>query len=138
MTNWSLPPAVSLETARAEGFDADASIFAPSDRAHFFPTEAKMPMQLVFDRKSLRVLGVQAFGAANDAVLAWINAAANVAIKDFLDWIAAPSSQPDRLALDIRHPKEVEPFARNSAIFGWASPTTRYAGTLTNCPWTKP
>jgi NADPH-dependent 2,4-dienoyl-CoA reductase/sulfur reductase-like enzyme/rhodanese-related sulfurtransferase len=149
---------LSLETARGEGFAADASISAPSDRAHFFPTESKIPMQLVFDRKSRRVLGVQAFGAANDAVLARINAAAaliskggtiddfsllemayappfataidalnaaanvadnmacgrqrNVAIKNFLDWIAAPSSRPDWLALDIRHPKEVETFAR--------------------------
>jgi NADPH-dependent 2,4-dienoyl-CoA reductase/sulfur reductase-like enzyme/rhodanese-related sulfurtransferase len=148
---------LSLETARAEGFDADASISAPSDRAHFFPTESKMPMQLVFDRKSRRVLGVQAFGAANDAVLARINASAaliskggtiddfsllemayappfataidalnaaanvadnmacgrqrNVAIKDFLDWIDAPTSRPDWLALDLRHPKEAEPFA---------------------------
>jgi NADPH-dependent 2,4-dienoyl-CoA reductase/sulfur reductase-like enzyme len=55
---------LSLEMARAEEFDADASISAPSDRAHFFPTEAKMPMQLVFDRKGRRVLGIQAFGAA--------------------------------------------------------------------------
>lgn len=148
---------ISLEVAKAEGFDADASISAPSDRAHFFPTEAKMPMQLVFDRKSRRVLGVQAFGAMSDAVLARIdtsaaliakggtiddfsllemayappfataidalNAAANVAdnmacgrqrnvsIEDFLAWMDAPDSRPDWLALDIRHPKEVEPFA---------------------------
>jgi NADPH-dependent 2,4-dienoyl-CoA reductase/sulfur reductase-like enzyme/rhodanese-related sulfurtransferase len=148
---------LSLEAARAEGFDADASITAPSDRAHFFPTEAKMPMQLVFDRKSRRVLGLQIFGASNDAALARIDAAAaliskggtiddfsllemayappfataidalnaaanvadnmacgrqrNVGIQDFLDWMGAPASRPDWLALDVRHPKEVEPFA---------------------------
>lgn len=148
---------LSLETARAEGFDADASISAPSDRAHFFPTESKMPMQLVFDRKTRRVLGVQAFGPMNDAVLARIDAAAaliskegtiddfsllemayappfataidalnaaanvadnmacgrqrNIAVNDFLAWIDNPASHGDWLALDIRHPKEVEPFA---------------------------
>ncbi len=36
----------------------------------------------------------------------------NVAIQDFLDWIAAPITRPDWLALDIRHPKEVEPFVQ--------------------------
>jgi len=147
---------LSLESAKAEGFDADAAITAPSDRAHFFPTEAKMPLQLVFDRKDRRVLGVQAFGDMNDAVMARINAAAaliskggtiddfsvlempyappfstaidalnaaanvadnmaynrqrNVSIKNFLSWIDDPESQPDWLALDIRHPNEVGPF----------------------------
>lgn len=148
---------LSLETALAEGFDADASMTAPSDRAHFFPTETKMPMQLVFDKTNRRVLGVQAFGANTDAVLARIdasaallskggtiedfsllemayappfataidalNAAANVAdniaagrqrnisIDDYLAWMDNPSSQPDWLVLDIRHPNEVGPFA---------------------------
>ncbi len=72
---------ISLETALAEGFDADASISAPSDRAHFFPTEAKIPLQLVFDRPSRRVLGVQGFGPMGDAVLARINAAAALIAK---------------------------------------------------------
>lgn len=142
-----------LEAAKAEGFDAAASISAPSDRAHFFPTQAVMPIQMVFDRKSRRVLGVQAFGAMNDAVLARINAAAaliskkatiedfsllemayappfstaidalnaaanvadniasgrqrSVSIKDFTNWAADMSSQPDWVALDLRHPNDV-------------------------------
>ncbi len=159
---------LSLETARAEGFDADASLTAPSDRAHFFPTESKMPMQLVFDRQSRRVLGVQAFGPMNDAVLARIDAAAaliakggtiddcsllemayappfataidalnaaanvadniargrqrNVAVTDFLAWIANPGSRSDWLALDIRHPKEVAPFAEQFGSIWLAMP----------------
>ncbi len=67
---------ISLQTALNEGFDADAAITAASDRAHFFPTETKIPLQLVFDRSSRRVLGVQAFGTMTDAVLARINASA--------------------------------------------------------------
>lgn len=147
---------LSLESARAAGFDADAAITAPSDRAHFFPTESKIPLQMVFDRRTRRVLGVQGFGPMNDAVLARIDAAAaliakngtiddfslcemayappfataldalnaaanvadnmqmnrqrNVAIPDFLAWMNDFSSQPDWLALDIRHPAEVKPF----------------------------
>ncbi|PLX50647.1 MAG: pyridine nucleotide-disulfide oxidoreductase [Desulfobulbaceae bacterium] len=72
---------LSLESARAAGFDADAAITAPSDRAHFFPTEAKIPLQLVFDRRTRRVLGVQGFGPMNDAVLARIDAAAALIAK---------------------------------------------------------
>ncbi|MFO7760883.1 MAG: FAD-dependent oxidoreductase [Desulfobia sp.] len=149
---------LSLQSALAEGFEADASITAPSDRAHFFPTETKMPLQLVFDRRDRKVLGVQGFGAFNDAVLARINSAAaliakggtiedfsllemayappfstaidalnaaanvaenqaagrqrNVSIEKFLSWMENFDSQPDWLALDIRHPKETAPFIK--------------------------
>jgi rhodanese-related sulfurtransferase len=72
---------LSLESARAEGFDAEAAITAPPDRAHFFPTETKIPLQLVFDRNTRRVLGVQGFGTMTDAVLARINAAAALIAK---------------------------------------------------------
>ncbi|MEN8257446.1 MAG: FAD-dependent oxidoreductase [Thermodesulfobacteriota bacterium] len=72
---------LSLESARAAGFDADAAITAPSDRAHFFPTESKIPLQMVFDRRTRRVLGVQGFGPMNDAVLARIDAAAALIAK---------------------------------------------------------
>jgi len=66
---------LSLETARAEGFDADCSYTAPSDRAHFYPEQKVFCLELVFDRRSRRVLGVQGFGAANDALFARLNAA---------------------------------------------------------------
>ncbi len=72
---------LSLEMALEEGFDADAALSAPSDRAHFFPTEAKIPLQMVFDRKSRRVLGVQGFGPMGDAVLPRIDAAAGLIAK---------------------------------------------------------
>lgn len=152
---------ICLQTALNEGFDADAAITAASDRAHFFPTETKIPLQLVFDRGSRRVLGVQAFGTMTDAVLARINASAaliaqggtiddfstlemayappfataidalnsaanvadnmaadrqrNISIEDYLAWMAEPASQPDWLALDIRHPKEADAFKK---VFG--------------------
>lgn len=69
---------LSLETALAEGFTAEAVTTAQSDRAHFFPNQAVIPLRLVFDRKSRKVLGCQGFGPMGDAVLARIDAAAAV------------------------------------------------------------
>ncbi|MBU0483292.1 MAG: FAD-dependent oxidoreductase [Proteobacteria bacterium] len=72
---------LSYQTAKAEGFDADYVISAQSDRAHFFPEQAVIPLQMVFDRKTRRVLGLQGFGPMNDAVLARIDAAAALIAK---------------------------------------------------------
>ncbi|HHD64667.1 MAG TPA: pyridine nucleotide-disulfide oxidoreductase [Desulfobulbaceae bacterium] len=81
---------ISYEVALSEGFDADYALIAPSDRAHFFPGEAIAVYQLVFDRSSRRVLGMQGFGVMNDSVSARIDAAAvmitnNAVIEDFRD-----------------------------------------------------
>jgi len=67
---------LSLATARAEGFDAEASLSSPADRAHFYPGQEIMCLQLVFDRRTRRVLGLQGSGAVNDALSARIDAAA--------------------------------------------------------------
>jgi NADPH-dependent 2,4-dienoyl-CoA reductase/sulfur reductase-like enzyme/rhodanese-related sulfurtransferase len=149
---------LSYQAAKAEGFDADYVISAQSDRAHFFPEQSVIPLQMVFDRKSRRVLGVQGFGPMGDGILARIdaaagliakggtiddfsklemayappfataldalNATANVAdnkaagrlhtvdIDAYMSWMAEPNSQPDWLALDIRHPAETEIFSK--------------------------
>ncbi|MBU0481840.1 MAG: FAD-dependent oxidoreductase [Proteobacteria bacterium] len=67
---------LNLAAARAEGFAADAVITAQSDRAHFFPEQSVIPLQMIFDRQSRRILGLQGFGPMGDAVLARIDAAA--------------------------------------------------------------
>lgn len=67
---------LSLEMAKAEGYDADFSLTAPADRAHFYPSQEIICCIMVFDRRSRKVLGVQAFGPMNDNVSARINAAA--------------------------------------------------------------
>ena len=79
---------LSLDVALAEGFDADVALTAPSDRAHFFPTEAVVCFQMVFDRRTRRVLGVQGFGPMGDGISARIDAAAayitmGATIEDF-------------------------------------------------------
>lgn len=79
---------ITYEAALQEGFDADYALTSPPDRAHFFPDQAVVILQLVFDRRSRRVLGLQAFGMMNDSISARVNAAAGLisqggTIEDF-------------------------------------------------------
>jgi NADPH-dependent 2,4-dienoyl-CoA reductase/sulfur reductase-like enzyme/rhodanese-related sulfurtransferase len=67
---------LSLDAALAEGFDADISLTSPSDRAHFFPTQEIIFLEMVFDRRSRRVLGLQGVGPMNDGLSARLDAAA--------------------------------------------------------------
>jgi NADPH-dependent 2,4-dienoyl-CoA reductase/sulfur reductase-like enzyme/rhodanese-related sulfurtransferase len=67
---------LSLEAAKAEGFDADVSLTAPSDRAHFFPSSGILCLELVFDRRTRKVLGFQGVGPMNDALSVRLDAAA--------------------------------------------------------------
>ncbi len=95
---------LSLEVARAEGFDADRVITAQSDRAHFFPTQAIIPLEMVFDRRTRRVLGVQGFGPMGDAVLARLDAAAALiakaaTVEDFIN-LEMAYAPPFATALD--------------------------------------
>lgn len=79
---------ITFDAALAEGFDADYALTSPPDRAHFFPNQAVVILQLVFDRRSRRVLGLQAFGMMNDSISARVDAAAGLiagggTIEDF-------------------------------------------------------
>ncbi len=67
---------LSLEVAREEGFDADFSLSAPSDRAHFYPGQDIICLELLFDRRTRKVLGFQGTGPLNDALSARIDAVA--------------------------------------------------------------
>jgi len=95
---------ISYETALTEGFDADYSLTAPADRAHFFPGEAIVVYQLVFERKSRRVLGLQGFGMMNDSISARIDTAAaliakGATIEDFMT-VEMAYSPPFSAAID--------------------------------------
>ncbi|WP_310599386.1 FAD-dependent oxidoreductase [Desulfobulbus sp.] len=72
---------LTYEAALAEGFAADYALTSPSDRAHFFPDQAVVILQLVFDRRSRRVLGLQAFGMMNDSISARVDTAAALIAK---------------------------------------------------------
>jgi NADPH-dependent 2,4-dienoyl-CoA reductase/sulfur reductase-like enzyme/rhodanese-related sulfurtransferase len=75
---------LSCTSARALGYDAEVAITAQSDRAHFFPTQSVIMLQMVFDKSSRKVLGLQGFGPMNDSILARINAAAGLIAKGAL------------------------------------------------------
>jgi NADPH-dependent 2,4-dienoyl-CoA reductase/sulfur reductase-like enzyme/rhodanese-related sulfurtransferase len=95
---------ISYETALAEGFDADYSLTAPADRAHFFPGEAIAVFQMVFDRSTRRILGLQGFGMMNDSILARIDTAASLIakgakIEDFMT-VEMAYSPPFSAAID--------------------------------------
>jgi NADPH-dependent 2,4-dienoyl-CoA reductase/sulfur reductase-like enzyme/rhodanese-related sulfurtransferase len=75
---------LSCTTAKGLGYNAGVAITAQSDRAHFFPTQAVIMLQMVFDKASRKVLGLQGFGPMNDSVLARINAAAGLIARGAL------------------------------------------------------
>lgn len=79
---------LTLKEALAEGFDADVSLTSPSDRAHFFPGQDILCMELVFDKRTRRVLGFEGTGPMNDGLSARLDAAAvaltnGATIEDF-------------------------------------------------------
>lgn len=79
---------LSLEAARAEGFDAEISLTSPSDRAHFYPGHEILCMELVFDKRTRKVLGLEGVGPMNDGLSARLDAAAvaishGMTIEDF-------------------------------------------------------
>ncbi len=66
---------LTFRAAKTDGLNADFVITAQSDRAHFFPEQTVIPLQMVFDRDSRRVVGLQGFGPMGDGILARIDAA---------------------------------------------------------------
>ena len=50
---------LSIEVSRREGFDAISALVVQFDRAHFYPEKDLMTLELVVERSSGRVLGIQ-------------------------------------------------------------------------------
>jgi NADPH-dependent 2,4-dienoyl-CoA reductase/sulfur reductase-like enzyme/rhodanese-related sulfurtransferase len=95
---------LSLETALAEGFDAGFSLSSPSDRAHFYPGQDIICLEMIFDKRTRRVLGFQGTGPLNDALSVRIDAAAvalsvGATIDDFAN-IEMAYSPPFSSAID--------------------------------------
>jgi len=120
---------LSCMSAKGLGYDAAVAITAQSDRAHFFPTQAVILLQMVFDKTSRKVLGLQGFGPMNDSVLARINGAAGLIakgayIEDFsnlelayappfstaVDALNATANVADNLAAGRLRPLSIEDF----------------------------
>jgi len=96
---------LSLEMARRAGFDAVSVQVAQLDRAHFYPDKAMMHLELVVDRKSRRILGIQGFGKQGDAVVGRINMVAAILEDrptiDRLSNVELAYSPPFSAAMDV-------------------------------------
>ncbi|MCW7755084.1 FAD-dependent oxidoreductase [Desulfobotulus sp. H1] len=67
---------LTLKRALEEGFDAVSVRMCQLDRAHFYPTKELMYLELVVDRKTRQILGIQGSGSKGDATVGRINAVA--------------------------------------------------------------
>ena len=67
---------LTLEGARNAGFDAVSTQVMAIDRAHFYPEHTLMSLELVAERGTKRVLGVQGASVSGDALVGKINTVA--------------------------------------------------------------
>ena len=96
---------IHLKTALAEGFDAVHAFVVQADRAHFYPTQDLMYLQVTVDRKTRRILGAQGVGHNGDALVGRIDGIAAMlpfrATLDDLSNMEVAYSPPYASALDI-------------------------------------
>jgi rhodanese-related sulfurtransferase len=69
---------LSIEVARSEGFDAVSAFVVQFDRAHFYPEKDLMSLEMVVEKGSGRVLGIQGVGSMGDGTVGRINAVASI------------------------------------------------------------
>ena len=69
---------LTIERAKAFGFDAISASLEQLDRAHFYPEKHMMTLELVVERGTRRVLGIQGVCEDGDALKARIDAVATM------------------------------------------------------------
>jgi rhodanese-related sulfurtransferase len=69
---------LNLANALKAGYNAVSVQVAQLDRAHFYPDKAMMHLELVIEKDTRKVLGIQGFGEEGDAVVGRINAVAAI------------------------------------------------------------
>jgi NADPH-dependent 2,4-dienoyl-CoA reductase/sulfur reductase-like enzyme/rhodanese-related sulfurtransferase len=69
---------LNIEAARQEGFDAMSALVIQFDRAHFYPEKDLMTLELVVEKTSGRVLGIQGVGPMGEGTVGRINAVASI------------------------------------------------------------
>lgn len=67
---------LTVDVARRTGFDAISVQMCQLDRAHFYPDKDLMFLELVVEKETKRVLGIQGLSAKGDALVGRINAVA--------------------------------------------------------------
>lgn len=96
---------LTIENALTEGFDAINVHIEQDDRAHFYPEKAIMSLQLVVDKPTRRVLGIQGLSELGDALVSRVNAVApllkdNITVEDISN-LEVAYSPPFAAAMDI-------------------------------------
>ena len=96
---------MSLASARKAGFDALSVQVAQLDRAHFYPEKAMLHLELVVEKETRRILGIQGFGEEGDGVVGRINTVAamleNKPTVDQLSNVEVAYSPPFSSAMDV-------------------------------------
>ena len=69
---------LSLDMALKEGFEAISAFVVQFDRAHFFPEKDLMYLELVVEKDTGRVLGIQGLGNTGDGMVGRIDAVAAI------------------------------------------------------------
>jgi len=69
---------LSIELARREGFEATSALVIQFDRAHFYPEKDLVTLELVVEKASGRVLGIQGVGPMGEGTVGRINAVAAI------------------------------------------------------------
>ena len=67
---------LTLAAAKRAGIDAVSTHITAVDRAHFYPEHALMSLELIAERGTKRLLGLQALGENGDAVVGKVNTVA--------------------------------------------------------------
>jgi NADPH-dependent 2,4-dienoyl-CoA reductase/sulfur reductase-like enzyme/rhodanese-related sulfurtransferase len=96
---------LSLTAAQREGLDAISALVIQADRAHFYPGQDLMYLQLVVENQTRRLLGAQGLGSNGDALVGRVNSIApllsqGAALED-LSNLEVAYSPPFAAALDI-------------------------------------
>jgi len=96
---------LSLESAQREGFEAISAFVVQFDRAHFYPEKDLMYLELVVEKGSGRVLGIQGLGNAGEAMMGRISAVApllkyNITTEEISN-LELPYSPPFSSAMDV-------------------------------------
>ncbi len=96
---------LTVKQAEQAGFDPVYALVFGTDRAHFYPTQKFMFIKLIADRKTRRVLGVEAVGANGDAVKARVDAVAALIVRgctvDEIGNLEVAYAPPYASAMDI-------------------------------------
>ena len=69
---------LSLESAKKEGFNAVNAFIVQFDRAHFYPEKDLMYLELIVEKNTGQILGIQGLGNSGDGVVGRINAVASI------------------------------------------------------------